>query len=118
MPGEWIESRSAEHDLSGARSSIEPEPQFDHAVKVIATSDGGGFQVLKFGDVDFRKPTPHDMRHTAASHLIRRGVDVKTVQSQLGHADAGTTLNTYAGVWDAAKIEAGRVLASALSRPD
>ena len=99
-PGEWI------------------EPQFDHAVKVIATSDGGGFQVLKPGDVDFKKPTPHDMRHTAASHLIRQGTDVKTVQSQLGHADAGTTLNTYAGVWDDAKVEAGRVLASALARPE
>lgn len=99
-PGEWI------------------EPQFDQAVKAIATSDGGGFQILKLHDVDFRKPTPHDMRHTAASHLIRRGVDVKTVQSTLGHADAGTTLNTYAGVWDEAKIEAGKVLASALSRPE
>lgn len=37
----------------------------------------------------------HGLRHTAATLLIARGVDVKTVSSRLGHADISTTLNVY-----------------------
>ena len=40
--------------------------------------------------------TMHELRHTVASLLIAEGLDVKTVQHQLGHESAQTTLNTYA----------------------
>jgi site-specific recombinase XerD len=35
--------------------------------------------------------TPHALRRTFATQLIRHGVDVKTVQELLGHADLQTT---------------------------
>jgi integrase len=38
----------------------------------------------------------HGLRHLHASHLIESGVDLKTVQSQLGHADPRMTLGIYA----------------------
>lgn len=38
---------------------------------------------------------PHDLRHTAATAWLAAGVDVKTVQTWLGHASAELTLNLY-----------------------
>lgn len=40
----------------------------------------------------------HDLRHSYAVAAIRSGDDIKTVQSNLGHSDATTTLNIYAHV--------------------
>lgn len=37
----------------------------------------------------------HELRHTQATQLLANGVDVKTVQNRLGHADASLTLNQY-----------------------
>ena len=41
----------------------------------------------------------HSMRHLNASLLISSGVDVKTVQSVLGHSQASTTLDIYAAAF-------------------
>jgi integrase len=38
----------------------------------------------------------HDLRHTAATLLLSRGVDVVSVQRLLGHASAAMTLSVYA----------------------
>jgi len=43
----------------------------------------------KAGIKDF---TFHDLRHTFASHMIMRGVDLKTVQEIMGHSSFTTTL--------------------------
>ena len=45
-----------------------------------------GFEGLKF----------HELRHTQATQLLANGVDVKTVQTRLGHSNASLTLNWYA----------------------
>ena len=39
--------------------------------------------------------TPHSLRHTHASYLLSKGVQLKYVSERLGHKNAKTTLNVY-----------------------
>ena len=54
---------------------------------------------------------PHDLRHSYAVAALRSGIDVKTVQHNMGHKDAALTLNIYA----AYTTDAGKVGAKKLS---
>lgn len=40
----------------------------------------------------------HDLRHSAATILLRRGIPAKVVSEILGHANIGTTLDIYSHV--------------------
>ena len=61
-----------------------------------------GFPTLKF----------HELRHTQATQLLANGVDVKTVQARLGHANASVTLNWYAHAIPENDVEAAAVVGS------
>lgn len=39
--------------------------------------------------------TPHDLRHTAASMMIRSGMDVKVIMEALGHTSVRMTYDLY-----------------------
>jgi integrase len=47
----------------------------------------------------------HDFRHTAATHLLRRGVHPKIVQELLSHSTISLTLDTYSHVAPALHAE-------------
>jgi integrase len=49
--------------------------------------------------------TAHELRHTFATNILRKGVNVRTIQEMLGHGSLATTMR-YLGV-DEADIERG-----------
>lgn len=49
---------------------------------------------------DLPKITFHELRHTFATILNGKGVDVKAISELLGHADTSTTLNIYTHTLD------------------
>lgn len=52
----------------------------------------------------------HTLRHTCASMLIRKGVDIKVVSEILGHSSVAFTYNTYVHLIQAQKISAMNLL--------
>lgn len=57
-----------------------------------------GIEIIRF----------HDMRHTFALLSLQQGVDIKTLQSDLGHESIETTLDRYGHVNEEMKRDAAR----------
>ncbi len=55
----------------------------------------------------------HSLRHTSATLLLYGGINVKQVQTRLGHGDIETT-NKYLHVLEEADVEAANVLGAML----
>lgn len=60
--------------------------------------------------IEGRHCTFHDLRHTWATAAVAAGIDIKTVSSNLGHANAAMTLNIYASADPEAKRRAAEVM--------
>lgn len=53
---------------------------------------------------------PHTFRHTFCTRLLMNGMDLKSVQCLMGHADASTTLNVYSHInYDHVEAQFARV---------
>lgn len=50
--------------------------------------------------------TPHQIRHGYATALFESGIDAKTAQALLGHAQISTTMDIYTHVREEALAEA------------
>lgn len=57
----------------------------------------------------------HCLRHTAATLLIHKGLNVRAVSSRLGHANTSTTMNIYAHALQTADKQATDMMESILT---
>lgn len=81
---EWTEDEIS-HDLIFRMDNGKPlgDKTISNAVNYVGTTIG------------IPELHPHDLRHSYAIAALRSGVDVKTVQHNLGHKTAGMTLDVY-----------------------
>ena len=56
------------------------------------------FKDTKGEDIIIPKITSHSLRHTFANILCEENVNVKVVQTLMGHSDIETTMNIYTKV--------------------
>jgi integrase len=56
----------------------------------------------------------HDLRHYFASLLIANGIDIKTLQQRMRHANPAITLNTYGHLFPDADESTRAVVGSAI----
>lgn len=72
-------NRSRKDTLLGEDRRLEPQA-VERVVRMIAAQAG----IVK-------KVTPHTLRHTFATELLKNGADIRSVQEMLGHASITTT---------------------------
>ena len=53
--------------------------------------------IKQIPSIEKKRVSPHTIRHTTATHLLRAGVDINTIRAWLGHVSINTT-NIYAEV--------------------
>jgi integrase len=77
---------------------------FDMEGWVFPTEDGTPVHYTNFlrrvwhkvqDQAQVRRRTPHDLRHSWASHMLASGADLAYVSNQLGHANPSITLRIY-----------------------
>ena len=64
-----------------------------------------------------RRIRVHDLRHTAATLLLKAGVPAKVVSERLGHAKIGITLDLYSHVLPDMQDDAAEAMSKIFTRP-
>ena len=58
----------------------------------------------------------HGLRHTSATFLISKGMDIETVAGRLGHSTSATTHNIYSHLLEAKYKKAADIMEKSFSR--
>ncbi len=97
----WASTTVALKELVSGRSDQErvflgrsARPMTRFGVHDIVTRDAG-IARSKCVTLRHKQISPHAIRHTTATHLLRAGVDINTIRAWLGHVSIDTT-NIYA----------------------
>jgi integrase/recombinase XerD len=85
----WLPDR-----LSLIRGDVAGDPLFLN-LRGRRITRQGIFDIVKkhavSADIELGKVSPHVLRHSAATHMVEGGADLRTVQEMLGHATISTT---------------------------
>lgn len=103
---EWKEIQEAEKLLLGK--------DYHNSGFVFANADGtriypdmvNSWLEKALARLDLPRYTPHEMRHTFASRMIRAGAHPKVLQELLGHSTIKMTMDTYGHLFPGMKREA------------
>lgn len=74
------------------------------SIKVIGNKVANKVLKLLLKEIDIGHITMHGLRHTHASVLLFKGVNIHSVSKRLGHADVQTTLDHYAHVLEEMEV--------------
>lgn len=80
----------------GPMSEGTPSQALRRAQVSLGLVDAGGKPLVSF----------HGLRHTAASHMLQRGVPIVTVAAQLGHRNSSVTAQIYEHLVDDSQLDA------------
>lgn len=69
----------------------------------------------RLADAGLPRMRVHDLRHGVATLMLAQGENLRTVMEQLGHAQIGLTMNTYAHISPALKRDAAARLDATLA---
>ena len=112
-PAPWIMSLLRTHKIKQTESRLKAGELWEDNDLVFCDESGHNLAIFTVYR-DFKKIASsigcpdarfHDLRHSYAVASIRAGDDIKTVQSNLGHATASFTLDIYGHVTDQMKAE-------------
>jgi site-specific recombinase XerD len=99
VPLDDVTVEALEHMLADRRDALPEDPLFvsrssermvRHGVIHVVRRHAAQ-AAKKISSLGERSVTPHLLRHTCAMNLLRRGVDITTVRSWLGHVNVQTT---------------------------
>ena len=71
--------------------------------------------MMKRAGCSIQTCTPHELRHSFGSALIKNGTDIKVVSQLLGHKDISVTYNVYIHILEEQEIEAVKCLDNLLN---